>query len=97
MFKIKDEFKFNIFTIKWNRIFVDEAHEVLNTHIKLITIPHCDNLDLHYIIVMIFLDFIVKRDEISFKLMKMTELNSHFYVIVENFKWCITAILLKIN
>ena len=94
MFKIKDEFKFNIFTIKWNRIFLDEAHEVLNTHIHIN--QYTTSIEKFksslYNNSVICSDYSVKRDEISCKLTKNDRIKfSLLCKLLSNFKWCITA------
>ena len=75
--------KFNIFKIKWNRIIVDEAHEVLKTHpsvnSEITSIIHGNfprqyNGEFNY--------GIEKKERLKYSL--MCKLKS-------NFKWCLTA------
>lgn len=70
--------KFNIFNVKWNRIFVDEAHEIIksrfdNTSLNLYSNLPCD----------IKKEYSFKKNE-EYKFFQLMKLQS-------NYKWCLTA------
>lgn len=73
--------KFNIFTLKWNRIILDEAHEVLNTNIY--TNSRYSNANnIHY----------TKSGEISYNISKGDRFKFvQLCRLYSNYKWCLTA------
>ena len=96
-YKIDNDKKFNIFKLKWNRIIVDEAHEVLNTHILI----NQHYVDLSRIVTgntkhPNFMEF--KKDELINGIKKPARIKySLLCKLVSNFKWCLTATPFKNN
>ena len=96
-YKIDNTKKFNIFKLKWNRIILDEAHEVLNTHILINTkYVNVDRIDIctynspnH---------MSLKNNELVNGIKKTDRLKySLLCRLVSNFKWCLTATPFKNN
>uniref|UniRef100_A0A6C0EHR7 RING-type domain-containing protein n=1 Tax=viral metagenome TaxID=1070528 RepID=A0A6C0EHR7_9ZZZZ len=80
-FKFDDKKKFNIFTLKWNRIILDEAHEVLNTNIY-INSKYTNVSNIYY----------TKNGEISYNISKGDRFKFvQLCRLYSNYKWCLTA------
>lgn len=91
MFKLDNKKKFNIFSIKWNRIIVDEAHEVLTNNIifddKYSTFEDSNTYYAN-----------TKDNVINFKISKPRRYKCLlFNKLVSNYKWCLTATPFKDN
>jgi SNF2 family DNA or RNA helicase len=76
-YKIDKTLKFNIFKIKWNRIFVDESHEIIKgkfspNYLFGTTVPYNIKRTSY-----------IKKDDI-YKFFQLMKLNS-------NYKWCLSA------
>jgi SNF2 family DNA or RNA helicase len=87
LFKLDNTKKFNIFKIKWHRIVVDEAHEVLKTNISYNDVFTCFNKedDEHF-------GYTIKDASIYFNIKKSERHKAALFCrLVSNYKWCLTA------
>lgn len=84
-YKLNNKKKFNIFKIKWNRIILDEAHEVLKTHPTYNTKNTYiinDNINRRYTTNNEFNEGVDKKDRLKYSLLCKLK---------TNYKWCLTA------
>lgn len=96
-YKIDNTKKFNIFKLKWNRIILDEAHEVLNTHILINThFVDVERIDLRGYKNPNYME--LKHGELTNGIKKPDRLKySLLCRLVSNYKWCLTATPFKNN